>query len=259
MCSRGTVSASDDGPDDPGAAVTNGNETGESGKPTRVNPRTAAPAAAHPESAITTAEIPRVSAAPVAQFVRGDGWQPDIERRLPAPWGLQLAVWVLFVIFVVGLVGLAAEHFRPGWVAFLRNTTAPGPRHISTSPTSSTSPGTGSSTTQPGPGLGKLALIAATRTSATYSVPTTSEFSLTVSTVNPCWTLVKSPPTESGFVFAATITAKLSPQVIKLDGPASVALGASASALTIEVGSTDVGSIKLPHPFITYIFKPTGP
>jgi hypothetical protein len=47
--------------------------------------------------------------------------------------------------------------------------------------------------------------------------------------------------------------------VIKLDGPASVALGASASALTIEVGSTDVGSITPPHPFITYIFKPTGP
>jgi hypothetical protein len=232
--------------------VTNGIKSGEGALPTRANRQAATPPAPHPESAITTAEIPRISA-PVAQFPRGDGWHPEIERRLPAPWGLQLAVWALFALFVLGLVGLAVEHFHPGWISGWRNTIPTGQTSANTS---STSPGAGS-TTLPTSKLGKLVLIAATKSSATYSVPTSSGFTLVVSTNIPCYTLVKSPPTESGYAFAATITAKQSPEVINLTGPASVSLGASASALTIKVGSVEIGTITPPQALLTYIFTPT--
>jgi hypothetical protein len=243
-------------PDDPGDAVTTGDDAAEAGKPTRVNRRAAAPAKSQPESAITTAEIPRVTPAPSPQFPRGDGWHPDIERRLPAPWGLQAAVWVLFVLCVIGLVGLATEHFHPSWVAFLRNTTTAttaNSGHRSTPPTSS-SPG--SSTSQPATGLGKLVLVSTTKSAETYSVPTSAKFSVAIYTTNRCYTLVKSPPASSTYLFAATITPQQSPVVIKLDGPASVVLDARASALAVKVGSKVIGSITPPQPLLTYIFTP---
>ena len=241
-----------------GAAVTNGNDTGESGKATRVNPQAAAPGAPQPESAITTAEIPHISVPASPQFTRGDGWHPDIERRLPAPWGVELAVWILFVLFVLGLIGLAAEHFHPGWVASLRNTTSVGRHHGATGVTSTTTPSSGSSTTQPSRTLGKLVLLTTSKSSVTYSVPTSSSFTIVVSTTNPCYTLVKSPPGAAHFVFAATITPKQSPETISVGGSASVILSAQASAITIKVGSKQVGSIAPPRAFITYTFTPSG-
>jgi hypothetical protein len=244
-------------PGEAGAEVTRANDAGESGKPIRVNRRATAPAAPRPEAVITTAEIPRVSPAPRPQFAREDGWHPDIERRLPAPWGLEIAVWVLFVLFVLGLIGLAAEHFHPSWVAFLRNTAATTPRRSSRGSTSSsTRAAPRSSTTQPTRELGQLVLVSTTRSSATYSVPTSTGFSVAISTTHPCWTQVKSPPASSTFVFARTITANQSPVVIKLAGPASLMLGAHATALTVEVGSKVIGSISPPRSFLTYVFRP---
>ena len=239
--------------------MTNDNDTGEGGKPTRVNPQAASSGAPQPESVITTAEIQRISVPPIPQFARGDGWHPDIERRLPAPWGVELAVWILFVLFVLGLIGLAAEHFHPGWVASLRNTTSVGTQHGTTGATSTTTPSSGSSTTTlPSRALGKLVLLTTSTKGATYSVPTSSSFTIVVATTNPCYTLVKSPPTAAHFVFAATITPKQSPEAISVSGPASVILSAQASAITIKVGTKQVGSIAPPRAFITYTFKPSG-
>lgn len=253
---RGTVSSIGDVPRDPGDAVTTGDDAGESGKSTRVNRRAAAPARPEPESTITTAEIPRVAPAPGPQFPRGDGWHPDIERRLPAPWGLRVAVWVLFVLFVIGLVGLAVEHFHPSWVGFLRNSTTATKANSGHGSTPSTSSPTGSSTSQPPTGLGKLALVSTTKSATTYSVPTSAKFSIAIYTNNRCYTLVKSPPTAVAYLFAATITPQQSPVVIKLDGPASVVLDAHASALAVKVGSKVIGSITPPQPLLTYIFTP---
>ena len=238
--------------------MTNDNDTGEGGKPTRVNPQATSSGAPQPESVITTAEIPRISVPPVPQFARGDGWHPDIERRLPAPWGVELAVWILFVLFVLGLIGLAAEHFHPGWVASLRNTTSVGTQRGTTGATSTTNPSSGGSTTLPSRALGKLVLLTTSTKGATYSVPTSSSFTIVIATTNACYTLVKSPPTAAHFVFAATITPKQSPEAISVRGPASVILSAQASAITIKVGSKQVGSIAPPWAFITYTFKPFG-
>ena len=245
-------------PGDPGAAVTNGDNAAGGGKPTRTNRQVTRPTTAQPESVITTAEIPRVSAAASPQFPRtADGWHPDIVRRLPAPWGLELAVWLLFVLAVVGLIGLAVEHFHPSWVAFLRNTTSSSHQRAS-STTPSTTPTSGSSsTTLPSAALGKLLLVSATKTSATFSVPTSTGFSLAIETRNPCWTVVKSPPTSTHYLFAATIMPKQSPEVIALKGQTSVELSAQASALVIKVGSTRIGAITSPQPGITYTFTPT--
>jgi hypothetical protein len=246
-------------PGEPGAAVTNKDEAGTSGKPTHATRRTAKPAARQPESAITTAEIPRVAPAPSPQFPHSaDGWHPDIEQRLPAPWGLEIAVWALFVLFVLGLIGLAAEHFHPSWVAIFRNTVQTSHRRAAHGTTTSTTPSSSSSsTTQPTAGLGKLALVSSTKTGLTYSVPTSTGFTLVVSTANPCWIAVKSPPKSLHYLFAATITPKQSPAVIKLKGPASVLLGARASALVVKVGSKTIGAIETPRPILTYTFVPT--
>ena len=231
----------------------------ESGQPTDTSPPAVAPTSPQPEAIITTAEIPRVSVAPSTHFPRtADAWHPDVERRLPAPWGLELAVWLLFVLFVVGLIGLAIEHFHPSWVAFLRNTVTTTHQRSARGTTSSTAPSaSGVPTSQSSAALGKLVLVSATKNSVTYSVPTSKGFSLVVSTANPCWTQVKSPPTSAHYLFAATITPKQSPEVIELNGPASVVLGAHASALTIKVGSTKIGSITTPRPLLTYTFAPT--
>ncbi len=231
----------------------------ESKKPTRVNRRTAPRATRQPESVITTAEIPRVAPTPSPQFPRtADGWHPDIERRLPAPWALQLAVWVLFVLFIVGLVGLAVEHFHPSWIGFLRNTASTPHQRTGHGTTTSTNPSsTSSSTTRPATRIGKLTLVSATKSDITYSVPTSTGFSIVVSTSNACYTLVKSPPGSAHYLFAATITPKQSPEAIKLVGPASVVLDNHVSGLDIKVGSTSIGSITAPQPFITYTFLPT--
>ena len=229
--------------------MTSGTNVGAGEEPTRVVERPSAGAHTNAESVLITAEIP--------QFTTDRGrrtelaaptWRPSPESRQPAPALLRTAVSFLFLLTVLGAVGLAVEHFHPGWLAFLRNTTGT-TKGAAAHRTSATG---GSSL----PVSGTFALDSSNAKGATYTVPSSS-YVLVVGTANRCWTTVKAPPGAPQYVFAGTISPAQSPKAIRITGPAAVTLSAHATSLTIEVGSKRVGSIDPPKEFFTYTFVPS--
>jgi hypothetical protein len=184
---------------------------------------------------ITTAEIPLADPAVVAARAKAAG------RREPAPVTLRLIVWVLVFVFLLALVGLVVERSHPTWLAFMRHTVTP-TSIVTTAPVAATA------ATSAGGHLERA-------TGSTYLVPATT-YQLEVTTTVNCWTLVKSPPSSTTTVFAATVTAKTSPQTITVSGTSSIELGARATSITVRSGGRALGVISSPVVGTTYVFEP---
>jgi hypothetical protein len=231
--------------------LTSGTEVGAAGEPTRATGP--ARTRTQPEAIVDTAEIqpvapsrPRRISSPYEHAFE------EPERREPAPMGLQILVWLLFVVFVIGLVGLAVEHFHPSWITFLRHTipakNAPARHHHSASSTSTTSHSTNN---------GTLTLTSSTAKGATYSVPTSSAYTLVVSVPNRCYIDVVSPPGSKNYVFFGTIDTQQSPKSIQVTGSSALLLGARTTSVAVDVAGKQVGKIT-PQVGYTYTFVPTG-
>jgi hypothetical protein len=167
---------------------------------------------------------------------------------------LQILVWLLFVVFVAGLVGLAVEHFHPSWVANLRNTVgAPAGR--------ATHHAVGSKSRSKSTAATRSAVLTETSSSAkgaTYSVPTSSSYTLVVSVPNRCYIDVTSPPNSKSYAFASTIDASESPKSIPVKGPSTLLLGAQTISVAVKVAGKQVGVISSPKPGYIYTFLPSG-
>jgi hypothetical protein len=230
--------------------LTSGTEVGAAGEPTRATGPTRT--RTQPESIVDTAEIQLVaSSRPRRIPTAHEHAYEEPERRVPAPMGLQIAVWLLFVVFVVGLVGLAVEHFHPSWVSFLRNTATTSNGHHHGAASNST-PSTSSSTHS-----SALTAESTTATGATYLVPSASTYTLVVSVPNRCYIDVASPPNSKNFVFASTIDASQSPKSITVHGSSSLELGAQTTSVAVEVSGKQVGVISTPRPGYIYTFIPS--
>ena len=166
--------------------------------------------------------------------------------------GLQIAVWLLFVVFVVGLVGLAVEHFHPSWVSFFRNT--------ATTPSNGHRHGTASNSTTSTPSSTHSSALTAqssTTRGATYLVPSPSTYTLVISVPDRCYIDVTSPPNSKNYVFASTIDASQSPKSITVRGPSSLELGAQTTSITVDVSGKQVGVISTPKAGYIYTFIPS--
>lgn len=202
-----------------------------------------------------TAEIPVVRGPgplPRSPVELSDGtlWYPGVSRRLPAPFGLRLAVWLLLFALLVGLGGLAVERYHPDWISFLRYTGAstPGATPV---PTGSTAAG-GSTGSAAG-----FRLESVTSAGSNYSVPTSS-YSLVITFSHPCWAVVASPAGSSTHLVEQTLTTSESPKVIPVQGSATVDLGAAATSIAVVSGNRTLGTVKAPRAGTNYNFLPTS-
>lgn len=169
--------------------------------------------------------------------------------------GLQIVVWLLFVVFVVGLVGLAVEHFHPSWIANFRNTVGSpsGASHHQAAGSKGNSPSTSSTHAS------VLTETASSDKGATYSVPSSSSYTLVVTVTNRCYIDVTSPPNSKHYAFASTIEANQSPKSISVNGRSTLELGAKTISVTVKVAGKQIGVISSPRtgPFI-YTFLPSS-
>jgi hypothetical protein len=232
--------------------LTSGTDVGAAGEPTRATgpSRTRT----QPEAVVDTAEIQRVGPSRPRRISSPyDHVHEEPERRAPAPMGLQIAVWLLFVIFVIGLVALAVEHFHPSWIANLRNTVgSPSTRtHHHANGTSS------SSTSNPSTHPSVLTETSSNAKGATYSVPTSSSYTLVVAVPNRCYIDVTQPPNSRNYVFAATVAPSQSPKSIAVNGPSTLELGAQTTSVIVKVAGKQVGDISAPKAGYIYTFLPS--
>ncbi|MGA8296780.1 MAG: hypothetical protein WB770_07035 [Acidimicrobiales bacterium] len=233
--------------------MTSGTEVGAAGEPTRATGP--ARTRTQPEAIVDTAEIEKVAPSRPRRISSPYERQfEEPEHRAPAPMGLQILVWLLFVVFVVGIVGLAVEHFHPSWISFMRNTigthSPSSHNHSVGSNSSSTSLAQTNST-----GLTKQSSNAK---GATYVVPTTASYTIVVTVANRCFVGVTSPPSSKHYVFASTIDASQSPEAIQVAGSSSLLLGAQATSIAVKVSGKQVGEISPPQLGYTYTFNPSG-
>ncbi len=168
--------------------------------------------------------------------------------------GLQIVVWLLFAVFVVGLVGLAVEHFHPSWVAHLRNTVGSPSTRSHHPAVGSNGNSTSNSSTHPS----VLTETGSSAKGATYSVPTSSSYTLVVTVPNRCYIDVTSPPNTRNYVFASTIDTSQSPKSISVSGPSTLELGAQTSSVAVKVAGKQVGVITSPKPGYIYTFLPSS-
>lgn len=232
--------------------MTSGTEIGPAGEPTRATGPTRT--RTQPEAIVDTAEIqPLAPSRPRRISTPSEHVSEEPERRAPAPMGLQIAVWLLFVVFVLGLVGLAVEHFHPSWIAFLRNTSPNGStRAHHHAPVSS-----GASKLSSSAHESVLTEESSSTKGAKYSVPTTSSYTLVITVPNRCYIDVAAPPNSRSYVFASTINTSESPKSISVNGPSSLELGAQTTSIVVEVGHNSVGEISTPKSGYIYTFLPS--
>lgn len=211
-----------------------------------------------------TAEIPvvRVSGArsrPPVELEDGTVWYPGVSRRLPAPFLLRLLVWLLFFAVLLGLAGLAVERWHPGWLSFLRQTTAGAPAQAAL-------PGSGGSSSpggqkggagSAGSGAGGLRLVSSNASTSTYSVPAAS-YHLVVSFPHRTWVRIASPAGSTHYVVAQTYPGSASPLRVSISGSADVYLGASTTSIAVVAGGHTLGTVKAPAVGHYYRFQPAG-
>ena len=200
-----------------------------------------------------TAEIPVVRGPgplprPPVELPDGTLWYPGVSRRLPAPFGVRLAVWLLFFVLLVGLAGLAVQRYHPGWLSFLRHTGAAAPAVSGTTgPTTATGAVAGSK--------GGFRLESTTSAGLNYAVPAPS-YSIVITFSHPCWTTVASPAGSSSYLVEQTLTASDSPKVVPVQGSATVNLGAAATSIAVVSGNRTLGTVKAPRTGTNYNFLP---
>lgn len=228
-------------------------------RPSAVAP--AGPSATSPAAPVgteDTAEIPVVRATgtrsrPPVELEDGTLWYPGVSRRLPAPFALRLAVWLLFFLLVVGLAGLAVERYHPDWLSIVRNT---GPAAAATSPVGGGGPA--AQTTSTGaPAVGGLRLERTTSSASTYAVGASS-FTIKLTFDHACWTRIAEPAGSSHYLVEGTLQASDSPKVVKVTTSASVYLGASTKSITIASSGHTLGVVQTPRVGHSYEFVPAG-
>lgn len=209
------------------------------------------------DGAEVTAEIPAVrqtgSSKPPVELADGTLWYPGVSKRLPAPFGLRLVVWLLLFVLVVAVAGLEVERLHPSWLAFLRRTGVSASAPTSTGKTTSTG-GAGGAAKQ---GAKHLALVSKGAKTTTYTVPS-GTYEVVASCANRCWTTVASPAGSSHYVLAKTLTAKDSPTSVTVTGSSTVTFAAKATSIVIRAGKTTLGTITSPEVSHAYVFKPAG-
>lgn len=219
---------------------------------------TASPSAA--TGTETTAEIPVVRASgtksrPPVELEDGTLWYPGVSKRLPAPFGLRLAVWLLFFLLLVGLAGLAVEHYHPDWLSILRKT---GPGTVATRAVRNGGGGqTGTTAATPAAGGGGLQLVRTGSSSTTYAVSARS-YSIVIRFDHACWTRIASPAGSSHYLLQRTLQASESPKTVRVRGSSSVYLGAATKRITIVSAGHTLGVVQTPRVGQNYDFVPAG-
>lgn len=247
-----------DAPDE-GRARPGGPETGRTELLVRsAGPGEAAAPAGTPggDGAEITAEIPLVRQGgqrPPVELADGTLWYPGVSKRLPAPFGLRLVVWLLLFVLVVAVAGLEVERVHPSWLAFLRRTGAAASAVAPAGKGQTAGSGGGSGTAAPK----RLTLVTKGAKTSTYAVPAHT-YQIVVSCANRCWTTVASPAGSSHYVLAKTLTPKDSPAAVTVTGTAAVTFAARATSLVVRSGKTTLGTIHAPEVSHAYLFKPAG-
>jgi hypothetical protein len=162
---------------------------------------------------------------------------------------IRFAVWVLFFALIVAVSGVIVVARDPGWLAFLRNTTAV--------PATSAGGSTPSSSAPAGAAAAKITLVSSNGGGATYAVPVNS-YSVLLLTTRDCYLEIKSPPSAAGFVYAQVVPPAAKPTSVALKGAASVTLEAQASSLSISSQGRTLGTIADPKVAFTYTFRPSA-
>ena len=203
-----------------------------------------------------TAEIPAVPVAPAYGVLLPDGsiWYPGSKQKLPAPTFLRITVWALAFLVAIVCAGLIVEHYHPVWMDPLRHVVAtpgqavvPARRNVATT------------TTRPRPGhpsSNKLVKTAETANSVTYSVPGSS-YVLAIKTTARCYVVVRSLKSGSD-LFASTVNAGATQQVVVPSGSATLEAAAGGSSLTVSSNGRTVGTVATLLYAVTYTFNPTS-
>ena len=230
------------------------------GAPT--SPRSSA-GPAQPRLGETTAEIPAVrpraawaaaTAHERAQHVvlpDGSLWYPGSDKRLPAPFGLRLFVWVLVFLVIVTGAGLAVERVHPSWLDALRN--SPSGAVVVSGSSGAASPGTTNSSAV----SGGFRLLSNSATGATYATGART-YSIVIRFSQRVWTVVTSPAHSHTYLIEQVLAPAASPKQVLINGTASVTLSAATQSISVVVNGKTVGTIASPQVEHTYSFRPSA-
>ncbi|HEV2361258.1 MAG TPA: hypothetical protein VGS21_06125 [Acidimicrobiales bacterium] len=208
-------------------------------------------------STVITAEIPAVPVHKSYGVLLPDGsvWYPGSKRRLPAPWPIRFAVWVLALVLVLMLVGYAIVSYHSSWLAPLRHTvgsapTSPiSPSHYPGSPGNTSGAG-GSSTFKE---ISHTAGDVATKTPATetWSVPATSyTIQFSVPKGDRVYVQIKNGATTQ---FASTIAAGQTQREI-VSASSSVQAYAGGGTISIYANNKYLGGFAAAY-YVLYNFQ----
>lgn len=211
---------------------------------------------------IPVVRVPGARARPPVELADGSVWYPGVSRRLPAPFLLRLLVWLLFSALLLGLGGLAVDHWHPGWLSFLRRTTAGAPARAALpgggAPSSGGRPGTGSTGSgSAGSGLGGLRLVSSNASVSTYDLRAAS-YHLVVSFPRRTWVRIASPAGSTNDVVAQTFPGSASPVRVPITGSAEVYLGATTTSIAVVANGQTVGTVAAPAVGHYYRFEPAS-
>lgn len=213
----------------------------------------------------TTAEIPVVGGARAGwatgarheraysvELPDGTTWY-GTSKRLPAPFALRLAVWLLFFLLLVGAAGLAVEHEHPSWLQFLQNTPS------NAAAAANSGPGRGGTPTSAADGQagGGFRLVSEKTGAVTYATGTDS-FTIVLSFDHPVWTVVASPAGSKTFLVETVLAPSASPKRIAIQGSASVELSAASESISVTANGHKLGTVTDPKIETLYSFVPSG-
>jgi len=179
-------------------------------------------------------------------------------RKRRAPLALRVTTWLVAVALVAGVAGLAAQRWRPQWVARLHL------EHVVSAAASSTVPSSVRSTRRPvganrrrartTPSVAPVVLTSSSHTAAVYSVAA-HRFTVTLATSARCWIQVSSPasvtPVTEGVQPAGKTTR------YPATGTMTVQVGASGVLVGIVVGGKTRFTVAPQQAPFTYTFRGT--
>jgi hypothetical protein len=215
-------------------------------------------------STVITAEIPAVPVHRSYGVLLPDGsvWYPGSKRKLPAPWPLRFAVWVVAFVLVLMLIGLVIVELQPSWLASFRHT-------VGSAPTLTLPGGQTTEPTQQG-GTGTTAAVAGTSTFKCVTAATppaghaggetctigVSSYTIEFVTTAPCYVQVWPVNAPQAYLYSQTQPGGQT-HSISASGATALVADAGGASIKILANGKQIGTT-LPATFNwLYTFQPS--
>ncbi len=203
---------------------------------------------------IITAEIPAVPSVASYGVLLPDGtvWYPGSTRRLPAPFILRMAVWIVAFAVLIAGVGDLVIKYHPSWVGVFRHVVAAG--DASLTGTGGTGPTTNTSKTGSTLGSGGVRLVSpqpaglAAQKTTEYSISANSYTVQVTAKLHAAWvemTPVSASGQTVGQARQQTLQAGQS-LTVSSTTDLNVFIGAFGTTLTVFEGSKAIGTVPTP-------------